>query len=134
PEKADRQSRMLSSSHTEAQGTEAAKELDALTNDFEQLDARIRQTSPRYAALTQPLPLSAKEIQSQLLDDDTVLLEYALGEKKSFVWAVTPTAVKTFELPKQAEIETAARQVYDLITAADHTVPNESPEQRRKRL
>ena len=133
-DKADRQTRMLSSSHTEAQATEAAKELDALTNDFEQLEARIRQTSPRYAALTQPLPLSAKEIQSQLLDDDTVLLEYALGEKKSFVWAVTPTAVKTFELPKQAEIETAARQVYDLITAADHTVPNESPEQRRKRL
>jgi CHAT domain-containing protein len=133
-DKADRQTRMLSSSHTEAQATEAAKELDALTNDFEQLEARIRQISPRYAALTQPLPLSAKEIQSQLLDDDTVLLEYALGENKSFVWVVTPTSLKSFELPKQAEIETAARKVYDLITAADHIVPNESPESRRKRL
>jgi len=133
-DKADRQTRMLSSSHTEAQAAEAAKELDALTNEFEQLETRIRQTSPRYAALTQPLPLSAKEIQSQVLDDDTVLLEYALGENKSFVWVVTPTSLKTFELPRQAEIETAARKVYDLITAADRSVSNESPEQRRKRL
>ena len=133
-DKADRQTRMLSSAHTEAQATEAAKELEALTNDFEQVEARVRETSPRYAELTQPLPLSAKEIQSQLLDDDTVLLEYALGENKSFVWVLTPTSLKSFELPGQAEIETAARKVYDLITAADLFVPNESPEQRRKRL
>jgi hypothetical protein len=75
--------------------------------------------SPRYAALTQPVPLSLKEIQTQLLDENTLLLEYALGEEKSFVWAVTPPSIKSFGLPKQAEIEAAARRVYDLITASD---------------
>jgi CHAT domain-containing protein len=66
--------------------------------------------------LTQPQPLSLKEIQ-QLLDEDTVLLEYALGEERSYLWAVTTTTIRSFELPRRAEIETAARRVYELLAA-----------------
>ena len=47
-----------------------------------------------------------------MLDPDTLLLEYALGEERSYVWAVTPTSITSYELPKRAEIEEAARQVY----------------------
>jgi hypothetical protein len=36
--------------------------------------------------------LSAKEVQQQLLDGDTVLLEYTLGEKRSLVFLLTPTS------------------------------------------
>ena len=133
-DKAERQMRLLSAKHGEDEATTAAKEIEALTTDYEQLQAQIRQTSPRYAALTQPVPLSLKEIQSQLLDEDTVLLEYAMGEDRSFVWAITPASINSFELPKHDEMEAAARRVYDLITASDRTLPNERPEQRRKRL
>jgi CHAT domain-containing protein len=133
-DKADSQMRLLSGEHTEAQATVAAKEMEALTTEYEQLQAQIRQTSPRYAALTRPVPMSLKEVQSKLLDEDTVLLEYSLGEEKSFLWAVTPGSIKSFELPGRAEIEAAARSVYDLITAPDHGAASESPEQRRKRL
>jgi CHAT domain-containing protein len=58
-----------------------------------------------------------KEIQSELLDEDTLLVEYALGEQKSFVWVVTPTAISSFELPARAPVEAAARRVYDVVTA-----------------
>jgi len=133
-DKADKQMRLLSSEHTDGQAVAATKEIDALTSEYEQVQAQIRQNSPRYAALTQPVPLKLKEIQSELLDDNTVLLEYALGEEKSFLWAVTPGSIKSFELPKRADIEAAARRVYDLITAPDRTVSNESMEQRLKRL
>src|SRR5262249_7046728 len=101
---AERQTRRLSGKPTEAQAGAAAKEVSALTTEYEQVQARIRQTSPHYAALTQPVPLSLKEIQTQVLDDETLLLEYALGEEKSFLWAVTPTSVDSFELPKRAEV------------------------------
>lgn len=37
--------------------------------------------SPRYAALTDPVPLKLKEIQQEALDQDTLLLEYELGEE-----------------------------------------------------
>lgn len=133
-DKAERQMRMLSGRHTEEQATAAAREMDALTTEHEQIQSRIRETSPRYAALTQPVPLGLKEIQQRVLDDGTLLLEYALGEQKSFLWAVTPTWIKSFELPKRAEIEQAARRVYELSTARNKNLLKETPEQRRQRL
>jgi CHAT domain-containing protein len=133
-DKADGQMRLLSGKHTEDQAVAAAKEIDALTTDYEQAQAQIRQTSPRYAALTQPAPLTLKEIQNHVLDDETLLLEYALGEEKSFLWAVTPASMQSFELPKRAEVEEAARRVYEMLTARNQTLANETPEQRRKRI
>src|SRR5262249_266427 len=133
-DKAERQIRLLSGRHTEEQAAAVAKEIDDLTTEYEQTQAQIRQKSPRYAALTQPIPLNLKEIQSEALDDQTLLLEYALGEEKSFLWAVTPTSIKSFELPKRAEIEEAARRVYDLLTARNLLVPKETPAQMRRRL
>ena len=133
-DKADRQVRLLSGKHTEDQATAAAREIDDLTTEHEQVQARIRQTSPRYAALTWPVPLTLKQIQAEVLDDETLLLEYALGEEKSFLWAVTPTSIKSFELPKRSEIESAARQVYETLTARNVADPKESPEQRLKRI
>ena len=53
--------------------------------------------SPRFASLTQPQPLSLEQVQ-QLLDDGSLLVEYSLGEKRSYVWAVTRTSIKSFEL------------------------------------
>ena len=95
----------------------ARKEAETLTADLEQVRSRIRQSSPRYAALTQPSPLTLREIQTRVLDADTVLLEYSLGPQKSFLFAVTRSTFDVFELPARAEIEPAARRVYDLLTA-----------------
>jgi len=75
------------------------------------VEGEIRTRSPRYAALTRPHPLDAAGIQA-LLDPTTLLLVYRLGEPKSFLWAVSPSAVTSFELPPKREIEDAARAVY----------------------
>jgi len=133
-DKADQQMRLLSSDHTEEQATSIAKEVDALTAEYDQVQTQIRQNSPRYTALTQPVSLSLKEIQSRLLDPDTVLVEYAIGGEQSYAFLVSPTSLKTFELPKGDEIEKASRRVYDLVTASDRLVPNETLEQRNQRL
>ena len=71
-----------------------------------------RAASPRYAALARPQSLGLKEIREQVLDRDTLLLEFELGEKRSFVWAVTSDALTSHELPKRAVIEAAARRLY----------------------
>ena len=133
-EKADSQVRMLSGKHTDEQATAASKEIATLTSEYEQLEARIRETSPQYAALTQPVPLTLEETQKQVVDADTLLLEYSLGEQRSFVWAITPDSVKTFELPNRSVIEPLARRVYELMTAHNQSVANETLEQRRQRL
>ena len=92
------------------------KEIDALTVEYENVKAQIRQQSPRYAALTQPQPLKLSEIQQEVLDRDTILLEYALGEERSHLWAVTKDSIKSYELPPRAEIEAAVKRTYALLS------------------
>lgn len=110
------QTQLLSGKHTEAQAAASAKEITELTVKLQEAETQIRTASPRYAALIAPQPLNAPDIQ-RLLDDDTLLLEYALGEKASYLWAVTPTSINSYQLPPRVEIETAARKVYELLTA-----------------
>ena len=85
------------------------REISALEDEYQQVQASIRKTSPRYAALTRPQPLGLKEIQQQL-DPGTLLLEYSLGDERSYLWAVTPDSLKTYALPKRTEIQNVAQR------------------------
>jgi CHAT domain-containing protein len=128
---AEQQIRLLSGKHTAEQAETAARRVTSLTAQLREVRAQIRAASPRYAALTQPEPLSLKEIQRQALDADTLLLEYALGDKRSYLWAVTQTTITGYELPSRAEIEAAARHFYDL---AKENAKSEEIEQSASRL
>ncbi len=90
-------------------------ELRRRWDDLDRVRAGLRASDPHYAALTQPQPWSAAEIQRGLLDRDTLLLEYRLGKKGSFLWAVTPDSLASFSLPGRAEIERVARPACDLL-------------------
>ena len=131
--KSERRIRLLSGKRPPEQADEAAKEIDALTTELQNAQAQIRSTSPGYAALVQPSPLSLGEIQRQL-DPDTLLLEYSLGNERSFLWAVTQTTLSSFELPKRAEIESKARAVYNLLTARHRREKGEMPGAWQKRV
>jgi CHAT domain-containing protein len=132
--KAERLTNLLNDKRTEEQASVVRKQLDSLLTEYQQLQAQIRISSPRYTALTQPVPLNLKEIQQQVLDQDSLLLEYSLGEKRSFLWAVTPTSITSYVLPKRAEIDSAARRVYEPLTARNQHPAGESPEQRAARV
>jgi len=111
------QVQLLTQPHTPQQAAGVASELQTLTAQYDETEAQIRATSPRYAALTQPVPLDLKQIQALVFDSHTLLLEYALGEDRSFLWAVTDSTLESFTLPGRAEIEQAARRVHELLTA-----------------
>jgi tetratricopeptide (TPR) repeat protein len=115
--KAAAQFALLNRKHTPAQAEAAAKEIDSITTEYEELRAQIRARSPRYAALTQPQPLSLAEIQQQVLDPDTLLLEYSLGDNASHLFVVSQTSITWRQLPKRTEIEAATRRVRELLTA-----------------
>jgi CHAT domain-containing protein len=82
-------------------------------NDYREVQAQIRLSSAHYAALTQPEQITLENIQKTVLDHDTVLLEYFLGEERSFVFAITDDKLVVYPLPKRSEIEALARAVYD---------------------
>ena len=109
------------------------REVSQLETDLERAQAAIRKDSPHYAALTQPQPLKLKEIQQQL-DADTLLLEYALGENRSYVWAITTDSLTSYELPKEEIIRKNALLVHALLTARSTTNSGESALQRRDRI
>ncbi len=109
------------------------REISTLEDEYQQVQAAIRKSSPQYSALTQPQPLDLKGIQQQL-DADTVLLQYALGEERSYVWAVTQNSLQAFVLPKRADVEAVAREVYESLVARSVVKSLESPAQRRTRI
>ncbi len=109
------------------------REISQLENDLERAQVAIRQSNPHYAALAQPRPLTLVEIQQQL-DADTVLLEYALGEERSYLWAVTRDSLKSYELPRGRDIDQSARLVVELLTARSLEKRGESPTERERRI
>jgi CHAT domain-containing protein/tetratricopeptide (TPR) repeat protein len=109
------------------------REISGLEDEYQQVQAAIRKNSPQYAALTQPQPLGLKEIQQQL-DPNTVLLEYSLGEERSYLWVVTTDSLKTYQLAKREQIEESARRTYESLVARSMVRSLETPAQKKTRI
>jgi CHAT domain-containing protein/tetratricopeptide (TPR) repeat protein len=104
------------------QGEEADRVVDPLANEtrdletkYEQIRAKIHASSPQYAALTSPQPLTLGDVRSRILDGDTTLLEYSLGEKRSYLFVASSEEFFVYTLPPRDEIEDLARQTYALL-------------------
>jgi CHAT domain-containing protein len=82
-----------------------AEELLRLTQEYHQVRSVIGSDSAVSDASAKLL--SAGEIQAAINDENTTLLEYSLGEQRSFLWAVSHNGVVSFELPKRSVIEEA---------------------------
>jgi CHAT domain-containing protein len=132
--KAEQRIKLAIGKATAEELSEVERELGKLTAKYSEVQGQVRALSPRFDGLTRPIPLKLKEIQEKVLDTDTVLLEYALGEQRSFVWAVTPFSIKSFVLPPREEIELLARLVYSHLTARNRLVKNETWEQTQTRI
>ncbi len=113
---------------------ETERQLEEALDGYRKAQTDLRASSPGYAALTQPQPLSVAEIRDQVLDGRALLLEYALGEKRSFLWVVTPDEIASFELPGRNRIEPLARRYYELATARNLQPPAESLAGRKGRI
>ncbi len=79
-------------------------EIAKLYADRDDLKNTIRAKSPAYANLQYPKPTKLAELQQQL-DPDTLMLQYSLGEKESYLWVISNTELKTYILPKRSDIE-----------------------------
>jgi CHAT domain-containing protein len=126
--------RMLNGPKADANAEAARNEILGLLSDYQEVEAKIRLTGPRYAALTQPHPLSVSEIQRDVLDDDTALIEYHLAPGNSFMWFVTRDSVYARQLTARQIIEIAARRVYDLLASRNHREKFEEDDEKSSRI
>jgi CHAT domain-containing protein len=95
--------------------------------------AETAATSPSSAASTQPLTLA--QMQAEIGDNDNVLLEYALGDDRSYAWLVDGNGISQFELPPGAEIRNRARAFREAlapIVAHEHEAPLAYLQRRRR--
>jgi CHAT domain-containing protein len=95
---------------------ESDERVQRLLIEYRELQNEIRARSPRYAALVEPQSASLDVLQNDLLDDDTVLVEYALGARTSYAWVVGSDSLTSHELPPRAEIETLARRAHKALS------------------
>lgn len=84
---------------------------EALTR-WEELSEEMRRLSPAYAAVTEPKLVGVREVQ-EILDPDTALIAYTLGEERSTLWWIEKDALVVRELRPRAELERLANDVYD---------------------
>ncbi|NEP20137.1 MAG: CHAT domain-containing protein, partial [Leptolyngbya sp. SIO4C1] len=62
-------------------------------------------------------PKAFQEIQKKSTDDNTLLIEYFLGDEASYMWVVSPDgSLQTFELQSRSIIESKAIEFYSLLT------------------
>jgi CHAT domain-containing protein/predicted negative regulator of RcsB-dependent stress response len=88
--------------------SELDAELEKLQTEYEEIENQIRTASPRYATLTANKPLTLAEVQQNVLDDQTVLVEYALQTEDSYMFVVGKSAVNLFKLPARANVDKLA--------------------------
>ncbi len=104
--------RRLAEAGRERESSERARELEALLEEYRDAEASWRAALP--AAALRPAALDHAGAAG-LLDGDTVLLEYFLGRRASYVWVLTPGSLQVAVLPRRGEIEPAAVRLHELL-------------------
>jgi CHAT domain-containing protein/Tfp pilus assembly protein PilF len=108
-----------------------------LSTRYREIERQIRQQNPRYDKLLylDISPERLTDLQKKALKEDTILLEYALGQDQSYLWAITSTSFELFTLPMRIQLESAALEVYRAMTGVEwtDTLGNKQPENDQER-
>jgi CHAT domain-containing protein len=77
------------------------------------IEDEIRERSPAYSALIWPKPAHARDIR-QGIGPGTVLLEYSVGEKASYLWQIDTESIRAIRLPGRSQLDPLCREVRQL--------------------
>ncbi|HEX5760277.1 MAG TPA: CHAT domain-containing tetratricopeptide repeat protein [Thermoanaerobaculia bacterium] len=83
----------------------------------ERLQWDIRRLHPGYAGVRYPAPLALDEIRS-LLDESSALLEFCVGDERSYLFVVTRDGLSAFPLAPAKELEADVRELRAALDAA----------------
>jgi CHAT domain-containing protein/tetratricopeptide (TPR) repeat protein len=93
------------------------KQMDELRAEHQDIQAKLRAQNPKQLSVARLELQDLEEIQKALQRADSMLLEYSLGEERSYLWAITSDFVHSYEIASRADIEVAAREFYDSVIA-----------------
>lgn len=87
---------------------------------------QVRAANPRYAELRYPAPASLEQAQG-LLDAQTLLLAYTLGEQESYLFAVTQQRFRVLRLPGAARLNGLVERLLAALTNREEASEDHRP-------
>jgi CHAT domain-containing protein/tetratricopeptide (TPR) repeat protein len=127
--KMERQIQLMVAGEDRTASDAVAAEIRQANDEYRQVEAKILTGSPRYANFAEQDPLKLPQLQRKYLDSSTLLLEYAPGEQRSFLWAVSSTGFRSYLLPARSTLDALAERARESISsAADRKLAKSAPE------
>ena len=102
-----------------------------LEADYQKIQAELRKQQPMRLRLPEFELKDIAQVQEVLRPSNAMLLEYSLGDERSFLWVVTANSFQGYQLPPRIELENAAREVYNVIIARQEVDPVDSDYQAK---
>lgn len=100
---------------------------------LEDLKAELKVTSPMYAAIKDPAPFDPERFRNEVLDDDSIFLEFSFGTDESYLWLIEKNEITHYTLAPRGQLELKIVALVDLLRSREHR-PDESIETYNKRV
>lgn len=127
----DAEKRLLSALRDHGEGEESA----TVRNLEEQLAAvrkTVRNQAPSYASLTKPWLPDIQEIQ-KLLEPDTLLLVFHLGNDQVYLWKLSDVEVSGMSLGERSRLERFANAWYQTLASSNDSLAGGTVERHQAR-
>jgi len=121
-EKQADESRLLSASLEEENMHKVALEISSLHGRQVQIESLLNARDWEDFQV-QVDPLGIDEVQT-LIGDEDIVIEYSLGSRHSYLWAISKAGFSSYVLPSESEIELLVRQFRQaLVSPGIHAMP-----------
>ena len=94
-----------------------SRRLAQLRSDYQEIEVKLRAQNAKQMRLESFEITDVKQIQEVLRPGNELLLQYALGNQQSYLWAITSDSFHSYKLPPAKQIEDVANEVSELVVA-----------------
>ncbi|MET0551472.1 MAG: CHAT domain-containing protein [Vicinamibacteria bacterium] len=112
----DRQVRARATGQARSTLDPLAQEVRDLSAEHRRIQSALGAGGPRDATTVRPEPLRLAQVQ-EVLEDDSTLLEFWLGEERGYAWVVGRGRLHSYELPARARVEAAVEAARIAVSA-----------------
>ncbi|HEV8145677.1 MAG TPA: CHAT domain-containing tetratricopeptide repeat protein [Bryobacteraceae bacterium] len=91
------------------------RQIDDTWIEYQTVRSKLLATNPLALSAAESAPIGLEAIRREVLDPDTILLEYSVGEPRSYLWVVSQSELKAFELPRRAQIDDTSRTFWNAV-------------------
>lgn len=115
--RADKLTDLLTSNADKSETDKISNEIKELKDELENIKAKLKQQSPVYSAIKNPAPFDVADFQQNVLDENSLLLEFSLGRNESYLWLVGKNEVSSYVLPPREQIEAKIQKLRELLAS-----------------